>query len=296
MFPDSLPSGSPASSAKGPSARVTPLEPPAQAVTPADARAREKLFLERFQRNFERLQQVYSPVDKKTYSVKGIVGMADDPYQRLAEVLRQNGLFDPSLLDSLPHNRSIRYEVPSGRFLRRKKPKFVLSAIARSPLGELARLGGVLHPQGRVTIQEVVAEHVRLPGVHHVLGVLSTVGWEEALRDQVPRGENYSVVLIEQSVTAGWRVDHSLPKELASLVALFDPEDLDEKVARTFYWAMEQPELKIPGGHLDLSRVSATLGITRAVLDRALEQIQREDSTLKVAQVGGREILKRDRY
>ncbi|MGE3165814.1 MAG: hypothetical protein AB7O52_12990 [Planctomycetota bacterium] len=276
--------------------RVTPLQAPADATTPAAARTRERVFLERFQRNFERLTQVYSPVDRKTYPTKGVPGIADDPYPRLVEVLRHNGLFDPALLDALPHNRSLRYELPTGGWLRRAKPKVVVAATARSPLGELARLGGVLAPQGREPVQEFVNEQVRAPGAYHVLGVLSTVGWDEALWDQVPRGENYAVVLVEQRGGAGWRVEHSLPKELASILSLFDPEDLDEKVARTFYWVTQQPELKVPGGHLDVGRVSSLLGVTRSVLDLALQQIQREDSTLKVAQVGGREILKRDRY
>lgn len=286
----------PSGETPSPQLNVTPVQPPEGAVTPSQARTRERLFLERFERNFARVEQVYSPLDKKFHSTRSVSPVADDPYQRVAEVLQKNGLFDATLLDTLPHNRSLRYEMPSSGFFGRKKPRVIVTATSRSPVGDLARLGGVLSPQGRTPIQEVVQDQTTGTEAYHVIGILSTVGWEEAVRERIPRGENYSLVLVEQMGAAGWRLDHSLPKDLESLLSVFDPEDLDEKVARTFYWVTQQPELKIPGGHLDLGRVGETLGITREVLDLALKQVQHEDASLKVAQVGGREILKRDRY
>lgn len=294
--PPALPparSGGPAPGAAG--LTVTPLEPPAGAVTRDLARIRELRFLERFERNVARLDRLQHPVERRSYALRGCKIEREDPYPRLVELLKRHGLHDTQLLDALPHERAARMEIPARGLLWRRAPRMVVAAAALSPLEALARHGAALDPLGREAVAEAVARHSR-PGAYLILGLLSTVGWEPALCAQVPRGELYSVVLVEQSAGGGWSLADSLPRELAALATVFDPEDLDERVGRVLAWLGTQPELRIPGGHLDLERVATRLGVSGTVLDRAVTQICKQDPTLGRASVGGREILKRDRF
>lgn len=293
----SRPSSSKSTPGTEPSAvEVTPLQAPEGAVTRAEALTRERHFLERFERNFARLEKLHCPVDGKSYSTNGAAATADDPYRNVVEVLKARGLYDPSLLDCLPHDRSVRFEMPTGGLFRRKKPRLIVTAIASSPVGDLAQIGASLEAMTRESLQALIRDQVRESDAYHVLGVLATTGWAPEVFERIPRGQNYGVVLVERTSSGGWRLADSLPKELGNVVSVFDPEEFDEKVARAFYWIEQQAELKIPGGHLDLERVTTALEITRDVLDVALKQVSQEDEALKVTEVGGREILKRDRY
>ncbi len=292
------PASDPGSHRAIPRAQVTPLDPPEGATSVSIAHRREELFLQRFERNLAKVTRIFQPIEKKAYSIKAVSldPEVEDPYKNVVDVLKNHGIYDRELLERLPHNRSTRYTIPPPGLFGRKKPKLVVAGVVRSPIGDLARLGGVLEPMGRAELQEVVREQVRDDGAYHVLGVLSTVGWANELWEHVPRGENYALILTEQTPTSGWRLAHSLPKPLEELVSIFDPENLDEKVSRTFYWIIENPELSIPGGHVETSELLEMLGVTRDILETALKQVEQENPRLKIVKVGGREILKRDRY
>ena len=281
---------------KGP--RVTPLTPPDGAITIQAARRREELFLERFDRNLSRLGKIFSPAEKRSYTVRA--GTLDpeivDPYQRVVGVLKALERYDRALLESLPHDRATRYAFPAPGIFGRKKPKLVLAGIVRSPIEVLARVGGALEPLGREELLEAVHDHLRDPETYHVLGVLSTVGWEARLFEQPPRGENFSVVLIEPLAGGGWRLGDSLPKKMSEARTVFDPEEFGEKVSRTFYRIMEDAELSIPGGHVEVEPFLEATGVNREVLRAALEQVEQEDSRVRLTTIAGREILKRDRY
>ncbi|MFQ5653134.1 MAG: MerR family transcriptional regulator [Planctomycetota bacterium] len=277
---------------------VTPLTPPEGAITVDDARRREEHFLERFERNLAQVPRVFHPIEKKHYAIKpsALDPEVDDPYQRVVEVLKRLGNYDRALLERLPHDRSTRYALPPRGLFGKRKPRIVIAGIARSPIAELARLGGVLEPLPAGVLQDTIQEHLREPAAYHVLGVLSTVGWDPAVRATLPRGENFAVVLVEQTEGGGWDLSHTLPKKLHGLLALFDPEDLGEKVSRAFYRIVGHPELKIPGGHVPVENLIEELRVTRDVLDLALKQVAQENPRIQRTEVSGREILKRDRF
>ncbi|MEM7167001.1 MAG: hypothetical protein AAF581_16175 [Planctomycetota bacterium] len=275
---------------------VSAVELPAGAIRREQANAREKRFLERVERRVANIDRIFHPPDKKFYSFRGARREFSDPYTLVAETLRRLGIFEPALLDQLPHNRVLRYSVGGGGWLRKKKPKVVLCAAVQSPVEDLARFGGTVTPLGRGAVQAVVEQYVKDSDTYYLIGVLSTVGWEDSLWETPPRGDNYAVLLIEETASGAWRVEHSLVPELAPIAAVFDPEDHDEKTARVYYWVTNHVELRIPGGHTDVERALEELRVDRATFDKALAQIAQEDSALKVETVGGREILKRDRY
>ena len=55
---------------------------------------------------------------------------------------------------------------------------------------------------GEPDLARVIREQVRHRGAFHVIGALSTVGWDRALSP--PRQEEFAVVLVEQEAGGGW--------------------------------------------------------------------------------------------
>ena len=278
--------------------RVTPVQPPQGSVTVEVARRREELFLQRFERNLLRVQRIYQPREKRYYSMQAesLDPVIDDPYQQVVDVLKAHNLYDRRLLESLPHDRSTRYTLPTPGLFRRKKPRLVVAGIVRSPVADLARLGGAVEPLGREELLEVVRTEVRDATAYHILGVLSTVGWSEEAKERMPRGDSFALVLVEQAQNGGWLLTDTLSAKHRELLTVFDPEDFTEKVSRTFYAVIDEPELKIPGGHIEVGRLIETLGVDREILDAALKQVEQENPRIQVTEVGGRQILKRARY
>ena len=70
----------------------------------------------------------------------------------------------------------------------------------------------------------------------------------------------------------------------------------DLGISRAFYWIVENAELQIPGGHVEVEGVLDALGVTGDVLKAALKQVEQENPRIKRIAIDGREILKRDRY
>lgn len=277
---------------------VTPLALPEGAVDVDEARRREEQFLRRFEQNLSKFERIHSPAEKKTYAVRPgtLDPQIEDPYQRVVDLLKEKGLYDRSLLERLPHDRCTRFTLPPPGLFGRKSPKLVVSGVALSPIDQLASVGGAVRPLGEPDLARVIRDQVRHRGAYHVIGVLSTVGWDPELFRSPPHQEDLAVVLIERDEIGGWRLSHSLPKDLAGLAIAYDPETLDEKVRRAFYRVMEHPELKIPGGHVEVERFLEEIELPREVLDLAMKQVTHEDPRLKFVQVSERELIKRDRF
>ena len=279
-------------------ADVTPLKLPEGAVEVDEARRREEQFLRRFEHNLTKLERIYSPLEKKSYTIRP--GMLDpqveDPYQRVVDLLKEKGLYDRALLERLPHDRCTRFSLPAPGLFGRKPPKLVIAGVAVSPIEQLASVGGAVRPLGEPDLARVIREQLRVRGAYHVLGVLSTVGWEEDLFRAPPQQEGLSLVLVQVDRNGGWSTSHTLPSELSALSIAYDPETLDEKVRRAFLRVIDHPELKIPGGHVDVEAFLVEIDLPREVLDLAMRQVSHEDSRLKIVAVSGRDLLKRDRF
>ena len=279
-------------------AEVTPLRLPEGAIEVDEARRREELFLRRFEQNLGKLERLYSPLEKKSYTLRS--GMLDpqveDPYQKVVDLLKEKGLYDRALLERLPHDRSTRVSLPPPGLFGRKPPKLVVAATSVSPIDQLATTGGAIRTLGEPVLARVIREHVRPRDAYHVLGVFSTVGWDPEVFRAPPRHEKLAVILVVIDANGGWRTSHALPKELAALALAFDPETMEEKVRRAFYRVIEHPELKIPGGHVEVESFLEEIALPREVLDLAMKQVSHEDSRLSIVTIAGRTLLKRDRF
>jgi hypothetical protein len=110
-------------------------------------------------------------------------------------------------------------------------------------------------------------------------------------------GANWRAALVE-SVNPGWAV--TAPQDGAILPALFenlfDPEPIDQKVARVDAALAAAGELKEPGGFVMLDDLAGRVAVSRdLVMDRAILFAERTPG-LDVKDVGGSLILQRNRF
>ncbi|MCA8959545.1 MAG: MerR family transcriptional regulator [Planctomycetes bacterium] len=280
------------------SARVTPLSSPTGTLRVSPFRRLEEKYLDRFERSIATLSRVFDPLENRYHSVRehALDPEILDPYQKVVSTLKALGRYDRSLLEELPHDRATRYSFPCAGLLGRKKPKVIITAACRSPIEALARGESPSAPFGRDDLDEVIAEHCRPTSAFHVLGILATTSWEPGLIERPPRHERVGLVLIQPRPGGGWKIGDTLPKRLSELRSLFDPEQESEKVSRVYARLTEDPELRIPGGHLEVEPLIESLGVSREVLGKALDQVRADDPRLQLTRVAGKEILKRDRY
>ena len=275
-----------------------PAELSSEAIELDEARRLEELFLQRFENKLSKLPRIFSPVEKKSYSIKP--GTLDpqviDPYQKVVDLLKEKGVYDRGLLERLPHDRSTRFTLPPAGLFGKKSPKLVISGVVASPIDQFVTLGASDQRLGESDLARVLREQVVSKDAYHVLGVLSTVGWDDAVFRSPPRGDRLAVVVVQASPAKGWESSHTLPKELLPLLEVFDPEMLVEKVRRAFYRIIEHPKLKIPGGHVEVEEFLSEVDLSREIFDQAMKQVTHEDSRLKIVQVSGSELLKRDRF
>lgn len=139
------------------------------------------------------------------------------------------------------------------------------------------------------------------PDVYFIIGLAGAEtalgGHSDELVHALSGGSNWRAALIEHA-SPGWAV-HA-PRDGVILPALFenlfDPEPLDQKVARVDSALAAANELREPGGFLLLDDLAGKVAVSRdIVMDRAILFAERTPG-LDVKDVGGSLILQRDRF
>ena len=121
----------------------------------------------------------------------------------------------------------------------------------------------------------------------------TATGWSKKVAENPPRGDNWTVILVERGDGGGWRLHGSSEGE--EVFRIFDAEGEEEKVERCAAYLHNSSDLQIRGGFVFLKDVEDHLGISRAVVEQALLRIREDDPAVQLEQVDGREIIKRRR-
>jgi hypothetical protein len=137
------------------------------------------------------------------------------------------------------------------------------------------------------------------PDIYFILGFAGpgAPGHSDEMLRSLSGGANWRAALVE-SVNPGWAV--TAPQDGAILPALFenlfDPEPIDQKVARVDAALAAAGELKEPGGFVMLDDLAGRVAVSRdLVMDRAILFAERTPG-LDVKDVGGSLILQRNRF
>lgn len=138
------------------------------------------------------------------------------------------------------------------------------------------------------------------PDIYFILGVAGPQiegGHEDELLRALSGGTNWRAAIVE-FVNPGWAV--TSPRDGVILPALFenlfDPEPIDQKVARVDNALAAAGELKEPGGFILLDELARRVAVgSDIVTDRAILFAERTPG-LDVKDVGGSLILQRNRF
>jgi len=232
-----------------------------------------------------------------------------------SRVMRQRMLPHPgegSLYDFDPNRvsrRSYRFgdlsPAGNGHFSRRESVGLLHKPILGFAAVKVCVVLDFSFSQRRFT-PEAIQETVRWslaplrPDVYFIIGVAGVRngdGHEDELIRALSGGTNWRASLIEYA-NPGWAV--TPPADGAILPALFDnlfdPEPMDQKVARVDAALAAADELKEPGGFVLIQELASRTAVGKdLVMDRALLYAQRTPG-VDVKEVGGDLIIQRDRF
>ena len=149
----------------------------------------------------------------------------------MVEILKEARSFDRELFDSLPLDKSTRFNVYGGGLVNRTLKVAVLGA-NWSPIGDFVAEGGSAARAGGTDLCRILDRHLDDRSVFYYIGVHSTVGWVPEVTRYLPRGDNYRVALVDYDEERGWKVWHDWSSEASEIAGLFDPESPESKVDR----------------------------------------------------------------
>lgn len=263
------------------------------------AKELENIFVTRFQTNFKEFRnfgRIFHPLEGKAYPA---TSSDKEPVQsnknlQVIQIMKKHKIFDRSVLDEMPVNQICRYEIYSRSFFGKKLLKIVVAALCLSPLESLVT-GGSPRKLGLMEVEKAIKSLVRESGVFYYMGIASTSGWEGAIREQLPKGMNWLVGIVENLQSTEWSMFFPDRDNWNNMENVFDPETEGEKIARCKIFLQEHRDLRLRGGHLPLDDLSQDLNLPDYLLVAAIEDLLAEDQQLEVREVAGKKILKRKR-
>ncbi|RME37588.1 MAG: hypothetical protein D6788_09135, partial [Planctomycetota bacterium] len=218
-----------------------------------------------------------------------------DETDALRAMLAARRIFDRDKLRSLPANRRLVLRGYEKRFLWGRRPTGVAVASVLSPMDHYAHTEE--EPGPPIDLPELTAHLERIvkePKVPHLVGICSPTGFTESARNARFDRKNLTVVLIEPDDADGWRVFAPGGGSDADpqVLALFDPEDRAEKIARVRR-RIEQMGAELSTGGISASVLQRSTGLPAAVVKEAFERTAAENPELRLTKQDGELLLYR---
>ena len=211
----------------------------------------------------------------------------------LRAMLARRHKTDRALLKQLPTNRRFALHGYERRWWLGRRRTGVAIASVLAPLEYFA--GGAEGPVPPAGLGELVDHVRRLTGegkLPQVIGVCSPSGFSGEVREAQIDLPNVTLVLVEPREGGGWQVTGKKEGLSEQVVALFDPEDANQKLARVRK-EIERRGADLLVGGLDASSIADRLGVSEALVTQALRQTAREDPELRVTESDGHLLLYR---
>lgn len=270
-------------------------EVPEGAVLREEARELEEIFIQGFEANFKRIDHIRSPLDGKVYGVAASdkSHFKANTNSEIVEIMREYRLFDKNLLERMPLNETSKFKIIEKPFLGRARTRLVIAAGVLSPLEEYILKGYSNKKLDFSLLDRFIKSMAMKSDSFYFLGVFSTTGWERELKENPPRGQNWSIVLVEKNQGGGWKIFGGEGREGCDWI--FDPESEEEKIERCVDYLRTCDDLKVRGGFVFFHDVEETLGVPRPIVEKGLLRIREEDPAVQREEVEGREIIKRSR-
>ncbi len=216
-----------------------------------------------------------------------------DEETALRAMLARRHKIDRSLLKQLPTNRRVALHGYERRWWFGKRRTGVAIASVLTPLEFLA--DGAEGSPPPIGLGELMDHVRRLAGdadLPQVIGVCSPSGFTDEVRGGQIELPNVTLVLVEPREGGGWRVTGKGDKLAESVLALFDPEDTNQKLARVRQEIKSRSADLLVGG-VDAASVAGRLSVPEPLVSQAMAQAAREDPELRMTESDGRALLYR---
>ncbi len=211
----------------------------------------------------------------------------------LRAMLARRHRIDRALLKQLPTNRRIALHGYERRWWFGKRRTGVAIASVLSPLEHYASEAD--GPAAPIDLGELVSHVRQLTGeakLPQVIGVCSPSGFSDEVHSAQIDLPNVTLVLVEPRDGGGWRVIGKKEGLSEPVLALFDPEDANQKLARVRE-EIDRRGADILVGGIDASSIAERLGVPDALVTQALRQVARDDPELRVTESEGQLLLYR---
>lgn len=219
-----------------------------------------------------------------------------DESDRLRSLMARHKRFDRRFLSETPKNRRVElhsYKRPWWWFGKKRVGVAIASVLSSLEWHVLESQAGQAGPP--IGSSELL-DHVRSlqidPLVPHLIGVCSPTGFTpEAL---VARSElsNVTLALIEPGASGGWRIVGDTDNLDPRLKALFDAENIAEKVDRVADHVQAHSAVLLTGG-MSAESVARQLGVPVEIARKGFEKIARKDPELQVGRQDGEFLIYR---
>ncbi len=268
-----------------------------QGIDRAGARRMEDTFLSAFRGRLRLVPAVPHPIEGTLYDInpeKEAFRDWDEREEAARHLLRAGG---PATLKEMPLCRGVQMIVNRKSLFGSMKPRVSVIAACWSPLEHLAK-GSVPFDSrpGDIDAVDWVLERTLVadrPNIYHYIGICSTTGWDQLLRDPPPAGPNYTVALVEPR-PPGWMV-YASPNWPLPLLATIEPEDGESKKRRAESTLRSSDELDAPGGLLLVEELADKAVVPYELALEVARNVAENDPSLVVEKVQGSMIVRKKR-
>jgi len=205
------------------------------------------------------------------------------PFDRTDEVKRvmaDHGLYDRDVLEEMPTDRALVIEYSRRRLLRRRKVVGLMGLVV-NPLDALAADGRSDRPATLAQATERLEALLPRDGTFHYVGAFSPTGWEGAALDDIPRGDDYELYLVEKGDGTEWLVHGR-----GVMRHTFNPEREAERLDRCRAFIREHRGETMLGG-LSAAQIAAGVRVEAATAEHALTAAARGDDHLILREIDG---------
>lgn len=216
--------------------------------------------------------------------------------EAVKQAMARRGLYDANLLADLPQNRSLVFHGYEPRFLGLSKQRTgVLAATTLTRTEDFldGQAGQVHQPISLAELAEHVHGLIQDPGVPHVIGVCSPVGFSDQARQTPLELPNVKVVLVEPRQDGGWQITAPGLKLPERLREIFDPEHNQAKIRRVLE-RIDQRSVELRQAGLSAENLAKELALPEAVVVEGFAAKLKQDPELQgIPQRGGDLLLLR---
>ncbi|MHC4661822.1 MAG: hypothetical protein ACYS8W_09045 [Planctomycetota bacterium] len=267
------------------------IEPPPGAVLASRAGDLEKLFLARMRENIASMGSVYSPLDDETceFSFDEEKLQLYSRKKVLRSIMERHELYESQLLKEMPHDRGFEYGIYKG--LLGKTLAAVIHVRVVNPLETYVVNGFSDEPLPAAKLLDIERSVLKDRNVFNYVGIMSPTGVEEGIVSAIPSGPNLAIAVVVPRSGTAWEVLVKPGENARELRYIFDPESLDEKIARVRACVDAHSVMKRRNAFLPVKDAAKELALPERAVTRVFEEMAEKHDFLEFREIDGTMVL-----